>query len=255
MLVGRAGHFYPRPPRGGRRRGHPHAQGADRNFYPRPPRGGRPRAIIERCIAEYISIHALREEGDRVRLCPMCQWRHFYPRPPRGGRPLTGDALDKKLDEILFLSTPSARRATATRQQEQPGQEISIHALREEGDPIPAVLCSPRAHFYPRPPRGGRPALYAVAAGHRDFYPRPPRGGRRATPPICHFTLNFYPRPPRGGRRPAGRPARPLRSISIHALREEGDLFRRVAVVGGIYISIHALREEGDQLTEDTRAL
>ena len=34
---------------------------------------------------------------------------------------------------------------------------ISIHALREEGDlPIPGVFRDFQ-HFYPRPPRGGRP--------------------------------------------------------------------------------------------------
>ena len=34
---------------------------------------------------------------------------------------------------------------------------------------------------------------------------------------------NFYPRPPRGGRRGSPRPQQQCRSISIHALREEGD--------------------------------
>ena len=56
-------------------------------FYPRPPRGGR--RLIQRIP------------------CPI---NHFYPRPPRGGRPgwgLTFDAVNE------FLSTPSARRATA----------------------------------------------------------------------------------------------------------------------------------------------
>ena len=33
-----------------------------------------------------------------------------------------------------FLSTPSARRATAEMVPQVPGQIISIHALREEGD-------------------------------------------------------------------------------------------------------------------------
>ena len=34
----------------------------------------------------------------------------------------------------LFLSTPSARRATDHADQTQPAGDISIHALREEGD-------------------------------------------------------------------------------------------------------------------------
>ena len=37
-------------------------------------------------------------------------------------------------------------------------------------------------------------------------------------------------------------------SISIHALRVEGDFFSRVARVGQRIISIHALRVEGDGL-------
>ena len=36
--------------------------------------------------------------------------------------------------------------------------------------------------------------------------------------------------------------------ISIHALREEGDITSAVAVNPALQISIHALREEGDAL-------
>ena len=58
---------------------------------------------------------------------------HFYPRPPRGGRqqfPLFWLIL------LLFLSTPSARRATQGRGRAGLPQDISIHALREEGDAL-----------------------------------------------------------------------------------------------------------------------
>ena len=57
---------------------------------------------------------------------------YFYPRPPRGGRL---DSDFRSLWDKLFLSTPSARRATELCQ--RPFSEasgISIHALREEGD-------------------------------------------------------------------------------------------------------------------------
>ena len=57
-----------------------------------------------------ISIHALREEGDGKLYCGEC------------GR-------------LIFLSTPSARRATRGRAGGAPPEAISIHALREEGDP------------------------------------------------------------------------------------------------------------------------
>ena len=58
-------------------------------------------------------------------------WKDFYPRPPRGGR-LTVPAPESFKDE--FLSTPSARRATA----------------------LDELTTGRKGNFYPRPPRGGR---------------------------------------------------------------------------------------------------
>ena len=55
-----------------------------------------------------------------------------------------------------FLSTPSARRATYTILGLSKGGEISIHALREEGDLARYQTRGGRLYFYPRPPRGGR---------------------------------------------------------------------------------------------------
>ena len=104
-------------------------------------------------------------------------------------------------------------------------QSISIHALREEGDSQGCGVRSVPVNFYPRPPRGGRlflPHLWIPA------------------------TDNFYPRPPRGGRLLAIREIGSRTSISIHALREEGDLGFILLSVGVRKISIHALREEGD---------
>ena len=57
---------------------------------------------------------------------------------------------------MVFLSTPSARRATKRLEGLTPIQKISIHALREEGDAVLPPSCTPGADFYPRPPRGGR---------------------------------------------------------------------------------------------------
>ena len=56
--------------------------------------------------------------------------------------------------------------------------EISIHALREEGDGGRLLPQPPCAYFYPRPPRGGRPCGGAEGVAICHFYPRPPRGGR-----------------------------------------------------------------------------
>ena len=64
-------------------------------------------AELTACLS--ISIHALREEGDRLRM----------PWPP---------------EKQLFLSTPSARRATTQKSASTARLRISIHALREEGD-------------------------------------------------------------------------------------------------------------------------
>ena len=79
------------------------------DFYPRPPRGGRLR-------------HSSKLQQDKG---------YFYPRPPRGGR--RAKAAIEDADEI-FLSTPSARRATHELDHGQRAQVISIHALCEEGD-------------------------------------------------------------------------------------------------------------------------
>ena len=78
-----------------------------------------------------ISIHALREEGDLQYSGTHRPSLNFYPRPPRGGRP----AFKRDMPiVVIFLSTPSARRATSSNPVRLKGDMISIHALREEGD-------------------------------------------------------------------------------------------------------------------------
>ena len=80
-----------------------------------------------------ISIHALRVEGDYVFEGRLDERKpHFYPRPPGGGRRLGWEDAAHTLE---FLSTPSGWRATyyGLFKNECPG-EISIHALRVEGD-------------------------------------------------------------------------------------------------------------------------
>ena len=148
--------FYPRPPRGGRLGccGEVHAVN---DFYPRPPRGGRHAEVGVHALAKGISIHALREEGDTL---------------------FSGRSTFMQ----IFLSTPSARRATKEAEQMWWAEE----------------------NFYPRPPRGGRPLASKLRARYR---------------------VNFYPRPPRGGRPPGAGPQEVHGSISIHALREEGDMW------------------------------
>ena len=57
---------------------------------------------------------------------------------------------------LLFLSTPSARRATKALTDVASDTDISIHALREEGDSQKTEERGQHIYFYPRPPRGGR---------------------------------------------------------------------------------------------------
>ena len=125
--------------------------------------------------------------------------RNFYPRPPRGGRHVAVD---------LFSSSV----------------EISIHALREEGDCTAPAGISIEWDFYPRPPRGGR---------------RPSRRDRGSIYSISIHALREEGDPGYVQGRPAAF------CISIHALREEGDLWM-ICFCWSMEISIHALREEGD---------
>ena len=106
-----------------------------------------------------ISIHALREEGDLLPIPWATCANDFYPRPPRGGRPPVATSA---ADELLFLSTPSARRATDFHESQIFVIEISIHALREEGDLASLPLLQIQTYFYPRPPRGGRQEVSIV---------------------------------------------------------------------------------------------
>ena len=190
-------------------------------FYPRPPRGGRPDSPVICGIINYISIHALREEGDHFVHHLHHHPADFYPRPPRGGRPhMTSyvNAFHK------FLSTPSARRATFAwaRAAKKRERFLSTPSARRATSGRCPRLRQDR-YFYPRPPRGGRRPEPLPTRRSGYFYPRPPRGGRHASRRHRQHRANFYPRPPRGGRQGGVDGLSNGRLISIHALREEGD--------------------------------
>ena len=259
------------------------------NFYPRPPRGGRPRQRDQGRGKGRISIHALREEGDFFWTTRPISSQYFYPRPPRGGRLRI---LNNFNNVELFLSTPSARRATLCRSPSTALLLISIHALREEGDFRAASSTTLKSNFYPRPPRGGRRDESHAGMVWDEFLSTPSARratSRRVAASDCkgisihalreegdqssarrhHKQTDFYPRPPRGGRPAVGQVLAAQWAISIHALREEGDAVKfdfsgflghfyprpprggrpcgLAATRVGVYISIHALREEGDQ--------
>ena len=104
--------------------------------------------------SEFISIHALREEGN----LPQMDFKAFAVISIHALRE-EGDntPIMWSFKEDAFLSTPSARRAT----------DVLCIATGKISD------------FYPRPPRGGRRGQIEVADFDVHFYPRPPRGGRR----------------------------------------------------------------------------
>ena len=170
--------FYPRPPRGGRRSSTSACAFARVKFLSTPSarRATRNAALCDHPC--HISIHALREEGDqRARLLDCGEERisihalreegdHRAAHPGLSREEISIHALREEGDAIMletcgcpveFLSTPSARRATATG---ETGWRAS-------------------SNFYPRPPRGGRRVAASFGCSpSSNFYPRPPRGGR-----------------------------------------------------------------------------
>ena len=105
-------------------------------------------------------------------------------------------------EKYRFLSTPSARRATAWSFATRSPTIISIHALREEGDLSPCAALLLRLEFLSTP------------------------SARRATRSCCRLYLDV-----------------PFLSTPS-ARRATRETYP--AGGGAVYISIHALREEGD---------
>ena len=171
------------------------------NFYPRPPRGGRLFRNNSTKHTRVISIHALREEGDCGQTVPRLRGGQISIHALRE----EGDAgiLSNCLRKTLFLSTPSARRATLLqRTGRRAYQLISIHALREEGDIQRGIQSGNPFQFLSTP--SARRATATLAASRplpKTFLSTP--SARRATAARsgCRWVLrDFYPRPPRGGR-------------------------------------------------------
>ena len=155
----------------------PHAAaGCCRYFYPRPPRGGR------RVIFFMASVS-----------------NDFYPRPPRGGRPELQCCCTKRR---IFLSTPSARRATSFTLAPPSSSKFLSTPSARRATSTTSPRPGPGLNFYPRPPRGGRPRSRSRRRWTSRFLSTP--SARRATDQLLTFCGVF--------------------DISIHALREEGDV-------------------------------
>ena len=191
------------------------------NFNPRPPWGGRHRTSDNGQRRRSISIHALRGEGDAFEryvenfatifqstpsvgratpkpLLPRAVVWNFNPRPPWGGR----RRLPRRAKTARpFQSTPSVGRATPQTERYISNVQISIHALRGEGDNRNASYPLYMSYFNPRPPWGRRPIVEVISVDLPAFQSTPSVG--RAT-----FVEKFKPK---------------KTTISIHALRGEGD--------------------------------
>ena len=169
---------------------------------------------------------------------------HFNPRAPRGARrawsgiiisaPLFQSTRSARSATPLFVkvlfvqnkfqSTRSARSATRIVQFFYPDTLISIHALREERDPL-LVAWGPRLAGF-QSTRSARSATYNFRcrrANDSDFNPRAPRGARQPGISTLHSPTAFQ-------------STRSARSATISAAIKE-----RITL-----ISIHALREERD---------
>ena len=169
-----------------------------------------------------ISIHALREEGDWVLASAMLAASIFLSTPSARRATLHNPATNVGRLQFLstpsarratsprttgqpntsFLSTPSARRATSTLRRMQDHRKISIHALREEGDGR-VIPSSFQTLKFLSTPSARRATPETVPRGSRD--------GTFLSTPSARRATRFCRRAFGSG------------TISIHALREEGD--------------------------------
>ena len=136
----------------------------------------------------YISIHALRVEGDVIYIFIFV----FVPSISIHALRVEGDPHNMYAIACTHF--------------------ISIHALRVEGDHPSAKSISKKFYFYPRPPGGGRPFQLSTGLPHTPGRPptpfsTPARGVAGDARRFFHSAryADFYPRPPGGGRRTCGR--------------------------------------------------
>ncbi len=151
-----------------------------------------------------------------------CPRTYFYPRPPRGGRL---GVIGQYGHRLIFLSTPSARRATPRGEETlRSERQISIHALREEGDTAGGIITDKRVEFLSTP-SARRATKFQIERKHKmkisihalreegDVHQKGAGAGQRAISihalreegdsalwAMTSWHRYFYPRPPRGGR-------------------------------------------------------
>ena len=180
--------------------------------------------------------------------------------------------LCSSVSAILFLSTPSARRATLAPTLRSIFGPISIHALREEGDTVPKQQKIERGKFLSTPSARRATAgesvrrtylwisihalreegdiwtsiifLRQIISIHALREEGDQSNGRK-----IWASTKFLSTPSARRATKRGKKHENKIHISIHALREEGDPYNGSIFTKSFEISIHALREEGDNGT------
>ena len=162
------------------------------NFNPRPPRGGRQ-------SESHMSPYGLQFQStpSARRATIECFnnstfFQHFNPRPPRGGR-----------QPLIRLYNPDNKISIhALREEGDPcGQcigcriRISIHALREEGDCAPAKSTERGCISIHALREEGDLVVFVDVRWPSYFNPRPPRGGRQTSQPTIWPTSIFQSTP------------------------------------------------------------
>ena len=148
--------------------------------------------------AQFLSTPSARR-ATRVAFSQIIHHTNFYPRPPRGGRQAVGahvalhigflstPSARRATFQLLpvldpgggFLSTPSARRATTGLYGEMSAAEISIHALREEGDSL-LLSASRMKSIFLSTPSARRATGFGICAVESQVFLSTP-SARRAT--------------------------------------------------------------------------
>ena len=104
---------------------------------------------------------------------------------------------------------------------------VSIHALREESDPVTLRLTKRSKNFNPHSPCGERRKCLVWLSSHRYFNPRSPCGERRTAPSSSSSLSKFQ-------------STLPLRGVTYLASSSTGSmLFQSTLPWRGVTINIH----------------
>ena len=169
------------------------------NFNPRPPRGGLLSHNKKPLGAEQFQSTPTARRATTPTGITTYNNQDFNPRPPRGGRRYHV-SLNQKSHK--FQSTPSARRATFFPDSSEKRASISIHALREEGDRY-NVRNKKYSQLFQSTPSARRATRREQKQRNLCTFQSTP-SARRATLAVVKLAGFLV--------------------ISIHALREEGDM-------------------------------